>query len=191
MRRRAELFLSIAACVFLTSTADSQAKVTSALIRPDTAGSAYSQSDTLVLKSETVVPAIQRSAKSGTLAMALSAVLPGAGQIYAHRYYTIPIFWGFGAFFASQWVKANDGYRMYSRLFAESVHLDTLNHAGSSYWLKNRDIWHDYRDEFAIYIILTYVLNIVDAYVGATLYSFDVSDNLGGNAEIRFRIPLY
>jgi len=31
--------------------------------------------------------------------------------------------------------------------------------------------------------------NIIDAYVGATLYDFNVSDELGGNAKIDFRFP--
>lgn len=191
MRWLTAFFSFVAACVVLANGADAQVKVTSALIKPDTSALSDGQADTLVFKTGTVIPAIQRNAKSGTLAMMLSAVLPGAGQVYAHRYYTIPIIWGFGAFFGSQWVRANDVYRKYSRLFAESVQLDTVNHTGSNQLLSVRDDWHDYRDEFAIYIILTYVLNIVDAYVGATLYSFDVSDNLGGSAEIRFRIPLH
>jgi hypothetical protein len=191
MSRRIALFSSIVACVLLMSVADSQSKIISALVKPDTSAAAVTHTDTLVLKGGAVFPAIPKNAKSGTLAMVLSAVLPGAGQVYAHRYYTIPIIWGFGAFFGSQWVKANDVYRKYSRLFVESVQLDTLSHTGNSYYLDLRDEWHDYRDEFAIYIALTYILNIVDAYVGATLCSFDVSDNLGGSAALQFRIPFH
>jgi len=122
--------------------------------------------------------------------MLLSAVLPGAGQVYAHRYYTIPVIWGFGAYFASQWVKADNRYRDFRDRFDLSVQLDTLKHAGSDQLLYIRNFYHDQRDQFAIYVFLTYLLNIVDAYVGATLYGFDVSDDLDGSTQIRFRIPL-
>ena len=191
MNRQIVLFFFFTLCVVFASTADSQEKVTSALIKPDTSVAAGSQADTIVLTSGTVVPVTLKSPKSGTLAMVLSAVLPGAGQVYAHRYYTIPVIWGLGAFFGSQWVKANDVYRKYSTQFAQSVQLDTVRHTGDDQARQIRDEWHDFRDQFAIYMLLTYVLNIVDAYVGATLYSFDVSDNLGGSAEIRFRIPFH
>ncbi len=191
MNRQIILFISLALSVVLSNTADSQEKVTSALIKPDTSVAAGSQADTMVLKSGTIAPAVLKSQKSGTLAMVLSAVLPGAGQVYAHRYYTIPVIWGLGAFFGSQWIKANDVYRKYSTLFVQSVQLDTVSHTGNNQLRIIRDDWHDFRDQFAIYMVLTYVLNIVDAYVGATLYSFDVSDNLGGSAEIRFRIPFH
>ncbi len=191
MNRHNILFFSLAFVVVLASTADSQEKVTSALIKPDTSVVAGSQADSSVLKSGTIAPAVLKSPKSGTLAMVLSAVLPGAGQVYAHRYYTIPVIWGLGAFFGSQWLKANDQYRKASTLFVQSVRLDTVSHTGNNQLRIIRDDWHDFRDQFAIYMVLTYVLNIVDAYVGATLYSFDVSDNLGGSAEIRFRIPFH
>ncbi len=128
--------------------------------------------------------------KSGRLAMILSAVLPGAGQVYAERYYTIPVIWGLGAYFASQWVKADNHYQDFARQFSASVLADSVTKQGNSQLKDIRDFYHDQRDEFAIYIGLTYLLNIVDAYVGATLYGFDVSDNLGGSSQIRFRIPI-
>ena len=134
-------------------------------------------------------PSPFRQEKSGSTAMLLSAILPGAGQVYAERYYTIPLIWGFGGYFVSQWVKADQRYHDYQKQFRQSVLEDTTYHSGNSYFLSARDFYHDQRDQFAIYIALTYILNIVDAYVGASLYGFEVSDNLG-NASIRFRIPL-
>ncbi len=129
--------------------------------------------------------------KSGTKAMLLSALLPGAGQIYAHRYYTIPLFWGLGTYFALTWNQQNNLYHDNANLFSESVRLDTAKHQGSSTYLTQRDFYHDQRDEFAIYLALTYILNIVDAYVGATLYSFDVSNELGQTTStVHFKIPI-
>jgi hypothetical protein len=147
--------------------------------------------DSLGLRTGTIIPSNERRAKSGNFAMLLSAILPGAGQIYAHRYYTIPLIWGFGAYFTSRWIKADNTYRDFKRRYAESVPLDTVNHIGNLFLQGRRDDWRNYRDGFAFYLVITYLLNIVDAYVGAVLYDFDVSDNLGRSTEIRFRIPLH
>ena len=128
-------------------------------------------------------------AKSTTLAMLLSMALPGAGQVYVHRYITIPIIWGFGYAFVRAWVTQNDQYVLYRDQYTASIAADTT-HQGNMSLKGLRDFYRDDRDRFAFYIAIVYVLNIVDAYVGASLYSFDVSDNLGGSAAIRFRIPI-
>jgi hypothetical protein len=175
-------------CLFLvTSSAFAQQKISSSLIKQD---STKQSIDTLSITSGTVQFAPPEQ-KSGTKAMLLSAILPGAGQIYAHRYYTIPIIWGFGAYFAYTWNEQNNLYHDNANLFSESVRLDTAKHQGNSTYLTQRDFYHDQRDEFAIYLALTYILNIVDAYVGATLYSFDVSSELGQTTStVRFKIPI-
>jgi hypothetical protein len=168
-----------------------QVKVTSALIKQDTTITSQPVSDTLNIQAGAIGFAPERRAKSGNLAMLFSAILPGSGQIYAHRYYTIPLIWGFGTYFVTQWKKADKIYKDYQRKFIESVPLDTIRHTGNLDLQSNRDDWHNYRDSFTFYLALTYILNIVDAYVGAVLYNFDVSDNLGGSAQIQFRIPLH
>jgi hypothetical protein len=168
-----------------------QLKVSSALIKQDTIETPGSIIDSLSLRSGTVSFESERQAKSGNLAMLLSALLPGAGQIYAHRYYTVPIIWGFGAYFSLIAIKQNKQYQDYRGKYAESVRLDTAKHSGNADFLRSREFYHNQRDQFIFYLALTYILNIVDAYVGAVLYNFDVSDNLGGNAEIQFRIPLH
>jgi hypothetical protein len=189
----------IAAIFFLFVShinAAAQTKVTSALIKPDTIEARYSPNDSLSIRGSKIKLISDVNAKSGSLAMLFSALLPGAGQVYAHRYYTIPIIWGFGAYFTSIAINANKQYEDYRGKFSESIRLDTaiartgqlsLNETN----LKDaRDFYHDQRDEFILYLGLTYLLNIIDAYVGATLYDFDVSDELGGGAKIQFRIPL-
>jgi hypothetical protein len=173
-----------------------QTKVTSALIKPDTTEAQYLSNDSLGVRGSKIKLISDVHAKSGSLAMLFSALLPGAGQVYAHRYYTIPLFWGFGVYFSSVAIKANNQYLDYRGKFSESVRLDTaiartgqLNQNETN--LKDaRDFYRDQRDEFILYLGLTYLLNIIDAYVGATLYDFDVSDELGGSAKIQFRVPL-
>ncbi len=122
--------------------------------------------------------------------MLFSAALPGAGQVYTERYITIPVIWGFGYYFGNEVVKQNDRYRDYRAQYEASVAADTVNGIGNLQLKSIRDFYRDQRDEFAVYLGLTYLLNIVDAYVGAALYGFDVSPNLGGGASIRFTMPV-
>ena len=183
----------IAAIIFFFVTsinAGAQSRVTSALIKPDSTEAGYAPTDSLGIQAGSIKLSSGVQAKSGSLAMLLSALLPGAGQVYAHRYYTIPFFYGFGIYFASIALKANTQYEDYRGKFSESVRQDTSAHQGDQFFLNARDFYRDQRDEFILYLGLTYFLNIIDAYVGATLYDFDVSDNLGGSAKIQFRIPL-
>jgi hypothetical protein len=131
----------------------------------------------------------QSAKKSPSLAMIMSAVIPGSGQIYVHRYITIPIIWGLGYYFVKAWSDQNNRYIYYRDLFTASVKADSLG-KGNGLYQSHRDFYRDDRDKFAFYIAITYILNIVDAYVSASLYSFDVSDNLGGSAAIRLRFPI-
>lgn len=132
----------------------------------------------------------QRPRKSPTLAIVLSAVVPGAGQFYTERYLKIPIIWGFGGYFVSQWLKADKRYRDFRSQYAESVRLGVGGGRGDTRLRYVRDFYHDERDRFGFYIALTYLLNIVDAYVGASLYNFEVSDDLGGDVSMTVRITL-
>jgi len=176
--------------VLMSVNSTAQTKVTSALIKSDSLEAQNALKDSLGLRSGTVSIIPDVHAKSGSLAMLFSAILPGAGQVYAHRYYTIPLFYGFGIYFSSIAIKANNQYMDYRGKFSESVRLDSLGHAGDPNLLNARDFYRDQRDQFLLYLGLTYFLNIIDAYVGATLYDFDVSDNLGGSAKLQVRIPL-
>ncbi len=146
--------------------------------------------DSLGFQAGKVRYATEESGKSTTLAMLLSAALPGAGQVYVHRYITIPIIWGFGYAFVRSWIRQNDLYVQYRDKYTASFKADSTG-KGDDFLRVVRDFYRDDRDKFSFYIAIVYVLNIVDAYVGASLYSFDVSDNLGGSAAIRFRIPLH
>ncbi len=186
------MLLTAAVFFFFIShvNAAAQTKVTSSLIKPDTTEAKNSLIDSINIQSGKIKFISDVHAKSGSLAMLLSALLPGAGQVYAHRYYTIPIIWGFGVYLSSIAIQCNSQYLSYRAQFSESVRLDTIDHVGDSQLQKDRDFYRNERDEFIMYLGLTYFLNIIDAYVGATLFDFDVSDELGGNAKIQFRVPI-
>lgn len=130
-----------------------------------------------------------REGKSTLTAILLSAVVPGAGQMYVERYWTAPIIVGFTAYFIRQWVKADDLYESARERYRQSVEQGVGQGQGSAQFLYERDFYRDQRDKFAFYLALTYLLNIVDAYVGASLYNFEVSDNLNG-MEMTLSIPI-
>jgi hypothetical protein len=88
------------------------------------------------------------------------------------------------------WVKMDNHYTESRDAYTASVAAGVSNGQGDSRMLYERDFYRDERDRFGFYVILTYLLNIVDAYVGASLYDFDVGDNLGGGASVKVKIPI-
>ncbi len=139
------------------------------------------------LKPDTIV--VLRQSKSPLTAVLLSALLPGAGQIYTERYWKVPLILGFGAYFVRQWVRADDLYENARERYRLSVERGENGGQGDGQVLYERDFYRDERDRFGFYIALTYLLNILDAYVGASLYDFDVDDSLNG-VSLRVQIPL-
>jgi len=128
-----------------------------------------------------------RPSRSPALATVFSALVPGSGQIYAERYWTLPLIWGFGYWFVRQYISTDRKYVEWRAKYSETL---TSSISGDAYAKYVRDFYRDQRDSFAFYLALTYVLNIVDAYVGASLYNFDVSEDLGGTANIRFELQV-
>ena len=118
--------------------------------------------------------------KSPWGAVLRSAVLPGFGQFYNESYWKIPVIWGVGALFISGWVYNNNLYKDNKNLF-----IDT----GNNLYLSNRDFYRDQRDNFTIYLVLLYILNLVDAYVDAHLFDFTVQEDfITGASRIHFRL---
>ena len=133
-----------------------------------------------------------RGTRSPALAIALSAVVPGAGQIYAQRYWTLPFIWGFGYWFIRQYRAADSKYVEWRTSYTDAVAASPPPGLTLTDIKRIRDFYRDERDRFAFYLAITYVLNIVDAYVGASLYGFDVGENLGAtrNLQLRLNIPI-
>jgi len=103
--------------------------------------------------------------KSPLKAVLLSAVVPGLGQIYNESYWKVPVILGLGYYFVSVWVDNNNLYWKYARLYSK-------NQIGD--YKRVREFYRDQRDQFAVYIGLTYILTLVDAYVDAQLFDFNV-----------------
>src|SRR5271169_4537929 len=112
--------------------------------------------------------------KSPMLAVGLSAVIPGAGQIYDGGYWKAPLIWGVGGYWISQWIDLNNKYQQFRSAYAA-----TIPSGGNPQYLSLRDFYRDERDRFAWFMGGLYFLNLLDAYVGAQLYDFEVSPDLG------------
>ena len=115
--------------------------------------------------------------KSPLTAILLSAVLPGAGQVYLHQAWKLPILYGLIGGFGYGEIIQNKRYHYY----IDSVNNDFA--AGTAYdsLLANenisiREFYRDDRDKWWIYLGITYIANILDAYIAANLYDFDVSN---------------
>lgn len=143
-------------------------------VHPDSsAGPALSiQADSAAHRADTI--AAPRT-KSPTLAMALSGVLPGAGQVYNESYWKAPLILGLGVYFISEWLDNNRRAEDYRQKYTASLQLFS---SGDPRLLALREFYKNQRDSFTWYFFILYVLNIVDAYVDASLYSFDVSPAL-------------
>lgn len=114
--------------------------------------------------------------KSPWAAVLRSAVLPGFGQFYNESYWKIPVFAGAAAWFTYNVYYNQDKYKQFA---------DSYNKNGGYTDQKKRDFYRNQRDEFYIYLGLTYLLNMVDAYVDAHLFDFNVIDDTGGSAKFR------
>ena len=124
--------------------------------------------------------------KSPGLALLFSAVLPGAGQFYNESYWKIPILLGFGYYFASRWIDNNDSTKHYRDLYSRSKTVDLPG--GNSRFQNLREFYKDQRDAFSWYIFIYYIVNLVDAYVDASLYDFTVGDDLTIRVRPEFNV---
>lgn len=127
--------------------------------------------------------------KSPMGAFLRSAVIPGWGQFYNESYWKIPVIWGVSAWFIYLWNDRNDLYVYYQDQY--NISLNETSNGSSSFYKTRRDFYRDDRDLFAIYIGLTYFLNLIDAYVDAHLFDFDISINqYTHKPELNIRLKL-
>ena len=129
-------------------------------------------------------------------ALWLSALCPGLGQIYNRRYWKLPIVVGafVGLTYGTSWnnrmlndysrayrdAMDNDpDTRSYMDFYPPTVKESDLDMAWLQKALRNkRDNYRRYRDLCIIGMVGVYLLNIVDAYVDASLAHFDISPDL-------------
>lgn len=126
----------------------------------------------------------------------LSALFPGLGQIYNRRYWKLPIVVGgyVGLFYATTW--NSNMLADYQRAYLDIMDSDPTTNSymdffSSAYkeedidkdWLtsvlkQRKDYYRQYRDLCIICMIGLYAVCMIDAYVDAQLYHFDISPDL-------------
>jgi hypothetical protein len=136
--------------------------------------------------------------KSAWGAVLRSAVLPGFGQFYNRSYWKIPVVWGAIGYLGYQWKTNNDSYKQNKDLCNQynDLYEQSETSTDKSIYLKyrefyrsRREFYRDQRDLFAVFIGLSYFLNLVDAYVDAQLFDFSVEENqFGPNVQMSVKI---
>ena len=107
--------------------------------------------------------------RSPLTATVLSAVVPGAGQFYNDDYLKIPIIWGLGGFLAYNVIKNNNDFLVNQEIYFNSS--DSTKRGGAQYF-NAKEAARDSRDYYGAFLFLVYVINVLDAYVGAHLFDF-------------------
>jgi hypothetical protein len=106
---------------------------------------------------------------SPTKATLYALVLPGLGQAYNRKYWKIPIVWAAmgGVIYA-----INFNTQQYQQA---SINFSEDPSESNKYKLKG---WRRYMELSYIGLIVVYSLQVLDAYVDAQLYNWNVNDNL-------------
>jgi hypothetical protein len=122
---------------------------------------------------------------STTKAAVFSAVLPGLGQAYNKKYWKIPIIYAgfavFGYFVASN----NKEFQKYKEAYIYTANGDTsynpnpyIGKYNQTQLKEGMDFYERNRDLSIILTGLWYTLNILEAYVDAHFFNYDISDDI-------------
>lgn len=140
-------------------------------------------------------PATEVSEHSPTRALILSALLPGAGQVYNRQAWKIPIIYAaLGGI--SYYTYTNFSQMKYYR----DEYLFRVAHDGQTQYPDNPDMaatptsniynmYEAYNQTFQLSVILTvavYGINLLDAYVFGHLFDFQINDDISLNMSPSF-----
>ena len=150
----------------------------------------HAQSDTLSrAESVTFAKASQtdslnwRARHKPARAVLLSALLPGAGQIYNRKYWKAPIAWGGLGLCAylirdntRQYQRFRDGYA--AMVDDDPATVSEFEGRNAASVRETADTYQKWRDQAYLALVGVYILNVVDASVDAHFVRFDVSEDL-------------
>lgn len=125
------------------------------------------------------LPAQEKETKKPAKAGIYSAIIPGGGQVYTKKYWKVPIIYA-GLITSGYFLQDNSiEYKKYK---AAAILSDqtTENQLGYTYpqLITLTDHYRRNREVAMLFLIGTYILNIVDASVSAHLFDYDISDDL-------------
>ena len=125
-----------------------------------------------------------------------SAILPGLGQIYNHKYWKVPLVYGGFATLGYFINFNNNEYTIYRQAYSDIIDNDPNTHSylnlkvNPSFLQADRitqftdalrgqkDYWRRNRDLLVIGTAVFYALNVIDASVDAHFFTFDMGDDL-------------
>jgi len=116
-------------------------------------------------------------------ALIYSALFPGLGQIYNNKVWKIPILYG-GAGTAFYFLHRNQlYYKKFRELYnspdvADVYYVYQYTITSKDNLKRGLDLYRSWRDYAILSIAGIYLLNIIDAYVDAYMFEYDVSDDL-------------
>ena len=159
----------------------------------DTLKALRSLSDSLVKNSAPVKLHYRQPDPKRALWLAL--VLPGAGQIYNHKYWKLPIIYGgfLGCTYALLWNQQM--YKDYTQAYLDIMDDDPTTASYNnmlpygyditgreeqfkSIFKRKKDIYRKNRDLSIFAFFGVYLLSVIDAYVDAQLSTFDITPDL-------------
>lgn len=131
----------------------------------------------------------------------LYSLIPGGGQIYNRKYWKLPLLYGgfLGLAYAITWNHTQ--YVDYLNAFRDISDNDDTTNSWQNYvrssttltdsqissyttaFRNRKNYYRRYRDLSIIGIVGLYALSAVDAYVDASLFDFDISDDISMRVE--------
>ncbi|MCB2206055.1 hypothetical protein KQI65_15040 [bacterium] len=111
--------------------------------------------------------------KSPMGAVLRSALVPGWGQFYNESYWKVPIVLGVSGFLIYGIISEHQNFVDYADQYDATVTED--NPSGDLRLKRYREFYRDNRDSYGWWLLVTYLLQLADAYVDASLFAFDVS----------------
>ncbi len=152
------------------------------------------QTDTIIDKKEEFKPDPRKT-------LIFSAIFPGLGQVYNRKYWKLPILYGgfIGLSYAISW--NNRYYQDYFQAYKDIMDEDSETNSWHNFlrygqdpesvdttWLKDvlrrgKNYYRRYRDLSIIGTVALYGLSIMDAYVDAQLFEFDITPDLSMRVE--------
>ena len=131
----------------------------------------------------------------------MSAIFPGLGQIYNRKYWKLPILYGgfVGLSYAISW--NNRYYQDYFQAYNDIMDDDPETNSWHNFlrygqdpetvdttWLKDvlrrgKNYYRRYRDLSIIGTVALYAISVMDAYVDAQLFDFEITPDLSMRVE--------
>jgi hypothetical protein len=119
-----------------------------------------------------------------------SAIVPGLGQAYNHKYWKIPIIYVGGGTLLYFFNYENTHFKDYKRKYEAEYYNPNQNTDSLNNYGLGRDFYRNWRDRFFLYTTLLYAANVIDAMVDAYFFNFDISDNLTMKIEPDINYPV-